>query len=102
MVSFPEFLYWEFHERGFEQAVRMGRWKAVRHGLHQPIELYDLETDIKEQRDIAAQYSSVVKRIEEILQTVRTESEDFPIHTALPISHLSSAKQIILTKKLSA
>ena len=25
-----EFLYWEFHERGFQQAVRMGRWKAVR------------------------------------------------------------------------
>ena len=23
-------LYWEFHERGFQQAVRMGRWKAVR------------------------------------------------------------------------
>ena len=22
------FLYWEFHERGFQQAVRMGRWKA--------------------------------------------------------------------------
>ena len=25
-----EFLYWEFHERGFSQAVRMGDWKAVR------------------------------------------------------------------------
>jgi arylsulfatase A len=24
------FLYWEFHERGFQQAVRMGRWKAIR------------------------------------------------------------------------
>jgi arylsulfatase A-like enzyme len=25
-----EFLYWEFHERGFSQAARMGDWKAVR------------------------------------------------------------------------
>ena len=25
-----DFLYWEFHERGFQQAVRMGDWKAVR------------------------------------------------------------------------
>ena len=25
-----EFLYWEFHERGFQQAVRMGQWKAIR------------------------------------------------------------------------
>src|SRR4029453_3867521 len=24
-----DFLYWEFHERGFQQAVRMGDWKAV-------------------------------------------------------------------------
>ena len=24
------FLYWEFHERGFQQAVRMGRWKGLR------------------------------------------------------------------------
>jgi len=32
--------YWEFHERGFEQAIRMGKWKAVRHGLNQPIEPY--------------------------------------------------------------
>ena len=25
-----EFMHWEFHERGFQQAVRMGNWKAVR------------------------------------------------------------------------
>jgi arylsulfatase A len=25
-----DFMYWEFHERGFQQAVRMGNWKAVR------------------------------------------------------------------------
>jgi arylsulfatase A-like enzyme len=24
-----EFMYWEFHERGFQQAVRTGDWKAV-------------------------------------------------------------------------
>lgn len=75
-----KFLYWEFHERGFEQAVRMGRWKAVRHGLDQPIELYDLETDISEQRDLAAQYPDIVQRIQEILQTVRFDSKEFPIH----------------------
>ena len=26
-----EFLYWEFHEQGFHQAVRMGDWKYVRY-----------------------------------------------------------------------
>src|SRR5689334_5703815 len=27
-----EYFYWEFHERGFTQAVRMGDWKGVRAG----------------------------------------------------------------------
>ena len=37
-----EFLYWEFHERGFQQAVRMGDWKAVRPQAGEPLELYNL------------------------------------------------------------
>ena len=37
-----EFMYWEFHERGFQQAVRMGHWKAVRLKKDAPLELYDL------------------------------------------------------------
>ena len=39
-----EFFYWEFHERGFQQAVRMGHWKAVRLKKDGPLELYDLRT----------------------------------------------------------
>lgn len=97
-----EILYWEFHERGFEQAIRMGRWKAVRHGLNQPIELYDLETDISEQCNVAVKYPEVVQRIKEILKTVRIDSKEFPIYTEPHIPHLSLAKQISLTEKLSA
>ena len=47
-------LYWEFHERGFQQAVRMGRWKAVRLKNGAPLELYDLQTDRNEEREVAA------------------------------------------------
>lgn len=72
-------LYWEFHERGFKQAVRMGDWKAIRFGIEGPIELYDLKTDIGEQHNIAAAHPNVVARIEAILKTARTESKDFPI-----------------------
>ena len=44
-------LYWESHDgQGFHQAVRMGNWKAVRHGLKAPIELYDLAHDAGESR----------------------------------------------------
>ncbi len=72
-------LYWEFHERGFEQAVRMGRWKAVRHGADQPLELYDLETDLSEETDVADEHPEVVARIEEYLKTARTESSLWPL-----------------------
>jgi arylsulfatase A-like enzyme len=72
-------LYWEFHQRGFEQAARIGDWKAVRHGLKKPIELYDLKTDLGEAHDVAAQRPDVVKRFEEYLKTARVDSEIWPI-----------------------
>jgi arylsulfatase A-like enzyme len=72
-------LYFEFHERGFTQAARLGDWKAVRLGTKKPIELYDLKTDIGEARDVAAQHPEVVKRIEEYLKTARVDSEIWPI-----------------------
>jgi arylsulfatase A-like enzyme len=74
-----EFLYWEFHEGGFHQAVRTGRWKALRHGLDAPLELYDLEDDLGETRDVAARRPEVVARIEEYLKGARTESAEFPV-----------------------
>jgi arylsulfatase A-like enzyme len=75
----PEFLYWEFHERGFQQAVRMGRWKAVRLAKDAPIELYDLESDPAEERNVASSQPDVVARIEEYLKTARTESPHWPL-----------------------
>lgn len=67
-----EYLYWEFFERGFQQAVRAGGWKAVRRKPGVPIELYDLARDVGETRDVAGANPSVVNRIEEILRTCRT------------------------------
>jgi arylsulfatase A-like enzyme len=74
-----EFLYWEFHEGGFKQAVRYGRWKAVRHAPHLPLELYDLQADPGEIRNIAAQHQDIITRIETYLKTARTDSKEFPI-----------------------
>jgi len=74
-----DFLYWEFHERGFQQAVRMGRWKAVRLGKDAALELYDLAADPFEQRNVAADRRDVVATIEAYLKTARTESERWPI-----------------------
>ncbi len=77
-----EYLYWEFHERGFDQAVRMGDWKGVRHGRKGPLELYDLRVDVSERKDVAAQHPDVAARIVEIMQTARTESQEFPVREA--------------------
>ena len=75
----PQVLYWEFHERGFARAVRMGHWKAVSLDPAGPLELYDLKTDIGETHNVADKHPDVVKRIEEYLQTARSESENWPV-----------------------
>jgi arylsulfatase A-like enzyme len=76
----PEYLYWEFHEGGFGQAVLMGRWKAIRPRANKPVELYDLESDARETRDLAASHPEIVRRVEGIMNTARMESEFWPTH----------------------
>ena len=71
-------LYWEFHEGGFAQAVRIGRWKAVRKGMNGTVELYDLRTDIGETRDVSARHPALVRRAEEVMRREHVESEDWP------------------------
>jgi arylsulfatase A len=74
-----EYLYWEFHESGFHQAVRWGDWKGVRFGRKAPLELYDLKTDLGEKNNVAAQHRDIVAKIEQILARARTESQEFPV-----------------------
>ena len=74
------FLYWEeTSKKRFRQAVRHGDWKAVRPGLGKTLELYDLSRDTGETTDIAAQYPEVVEKIEEYLETCRTDSIHWPL-----------------------
>jgi arylsulfatase A len=71
-------LYWEFHSQGRSQAVRMGRWKGIRTNIAQqpdaPIELYDLERDLRETRNVAAANPDVVRRMEAIMKSSHTPS----------------------------
>lgn len=75
-----DYLYWEFHERGGRQAVRMGQWKGVKYDVFQgdaEIELYDLSKDIGETQNIAEQHPDVIEKMKMILEKARTESEVF-------------------------
>lgn len=75
-----EYLYWEFPEKGYkgQQAVRMGKWKAIRKNIlkgNMEIELYDLDTDIKELNNVAAKHPELVSRFEEIMKKEHTPAE---------------------------
>ena len=72
-------LYWEFHERGFQQAARMDQWKALRPQAGEPLELYDLKSDLAEKRNVAQEHPDVVAKMESYLKSARTESPQWPI-----------------------
>lgn len=64
-----QYLYWEFYEQGSKQAVREGKWKAIRMPMHTgEIELYDLSADLGEAENIATRYPEVVKRMADHMQ----------------------------------
>jgi arylsulfatase A-like enzyme len=74
-------LYWEFHERGFARAIRKGRWKLIDLGPDRPVELYDLQDDPSETRDLAEQYSQIALQLHRLMAMCRTDTPDWPIPT---------------------
>ncbi|MDO7172384.1 arylsulfatase [Mariniflexile sp. AS56] len=76
-----KYLYWEFHEKGGRQAVRMGDWKAVKYNVLKtpdtPLELYNLTNDLGETNNVAAQFPDVVEELEAIFKEARTPSDVF-------------------------
>lgn len=71
------YLYWEIFSP-FHQAVRMGDWKVVRFGTEEPMELYDLRSDIAESKNIAKQHPEVVAKIAQIMINARTDDPYWP------------------------
>jgi len=82
-----DFLYWEFPGYGGQQAVRSGKWKAVRQKMAKgpsDLELYDLEADPSEKTDVAAKNPDVVKKLEAIMKREHTPSKEFPLPSVDP------------------
>jgi len=73
-----DMLYWEFHERRFAQAIRMGNWKGVRNGPDAPFELYNLAVDIGEKVNLAGANPEMVSKMTALLKAARTESPLWP------------------------
>lgn len=77
----PRRLYMEFPAYGGQQMARLGRWKAVRQNLlddpDAPVELYDIENDIGETRDAAAENPKIVAELRQIMVEEHRPSKEF-------------------------
>jgi arylsulfatase A-like enzyme len=72
-----EYLYWEFPSSTGQMAVRMGNLKAIRKNMDKgnlEWELYDLENDPIEARDISSEHPDMIAKVEEIVSREHTES----------------------------
>ncbi len=69
-----DFLYWEYNQ---EQAVRMHEWYGYknRQGV---LEVYNLQKDPQQNKDISSQYPIITKRINKIMKAEHTPSDVWP------------------------
>jgi arylsulfatase A len=76
-------LYFEFHEQGGKQAVIKDNWKLIRLNVKTPeltsLELYNIETDISEQNNLAEQMPDKVAELLPLFEQNHTESQWFKL-----------------------
>lgn len=73
-------LYWEFPRERLWQAGRRGDWKAIRYGMDQPVELYNLKKDPSETRDVSADHPKIVTEVEGFFDKQREPSPHWPVN----------------------
>jgi arylsulfatase A-like enzyme len=87
-----DYLYWELpryqtkndirkiHETRLRQAIRFGKWKAVREDITQPLELYNLEEDISEENNIADSYPEIAEKAAKLLDEAHLQPKPLPVY----------------------
>lgn len=62
-------MYWEFYERGSAQAIRFGKWKAIRSPMFTgEIELYDMSNDAGEKNDYSKRRPDLVNHAKNLFE----------------------------------
>ena len=74
-----DYLYWEIHEFGSQQAARKGNWKVIRPAPGKALELYNLQRDPSESQNVAQLNPDVIQDFENFLKAARTRSVLWPI-----------------------
>ena len=74
-----DYLYWEMHEYGSQQAARKGDWKVIRSAPGKALELYNIKRDPSESQNVARNNPDVIKNFETYLRSARTRSLLWPI-----------------------
>lgn len=76
-----EYLYWDYgHTRNrYDQAVRLGNWKGIRHGVGNTIQLYDLSNDLAESKDVASENQDVIQEMKQIMETATIPSDRYEV-----------------------
>ena len=72
-----KFIYWEFYS-GFQQAIIMGDYKAIRYGTKEPLQLYKLSEDRKEKNNIASAHPEMVSRMAQIINREHVDDAHWP------------------------
>ncbi len=75
------YLNWEFVKSGkdgFRQSARIGNFKGVRYAIDAPTELYDLQTDISETKNIASEHPDIIEKMNKIFKEDRTNNLHYP------------------------
>ena len=74
-----DYYYWEYPEYGGQVAIRMGKWKGIARDIKKrddiKFELYNLEDDLLEENDLAAQYPEIIKKFHGIIEKEHVQPE---------------------------